>query len=360
MTALFGLLALLVLVTPARAELGLPAGFTSEVYVSGQGFDTSGDRGVSGIPAVGSLGIDAAGTLYLSRTGARFRTGDVDDLSAIYRIPVGGARLTPDTEGRYLYGPPLPNPQIGAVAPRGAVWVTTYDRERKLGALYRFLDRKPVLFAGGRPAPGAAPLLRHPEGVAIDAAGDVYVADREAGAVVRLDAQGDLVNARYATALRPRILTMDEAGNLWVGGDGTAETPFGAGSGEISLVASDGRAQSILQGPLPAGFATSPAERCSWSSGGPGSSSRSPPTAGASTSPAPATAASCAASRSPRSRRKRGEQASLATFSWSSCRAPCGSSTRWCACPGRSTSGSGRSRAARRASRGTPGRGSPG
>ena len=258
MTALFGLLALLVLVTPARAELGLPAGFTSEVYVSGQGFDTSGDRGVSGIPAVGSLGIDAAGTLYLSRTGARFRTGDVDDLSAIYRIPVGGARLTPDTEGRYLYGPPLPNPQIGAVAPRGAVWVTTYDRERKLGALYRFLDRKPVLFAGGRPAPGAAPLLRHPEGVAIDAAGDVYVADREAGAVVRLDAQGHLVNARYATALRPRILTMDEAGNLWVGGDGTAETPFGAGSGEISLVASDGRAQSILQGPLPAGFATSP------------------------------------------------------------------------------------------------------
>jgi sugar lactone lactonase YvrE len=258
MTAWLGLLALLLLVTPARADLGLPPGFTAEVYVTGQGFDTSGDRGVSGIPAVGTLGIDGAGTLYLSRTGARFRSGEVEDLWAIYRIPAGGARLTPDTEARYLYGPPLPNPQIGAVSARGAVWVTTYDRERRLGALYRFLDRRPVLFAGGRPAAEAPPLLRHPEGVAIGSAGDVYVTDREAGAIVRLDARGNLVNARHAAILRPRILTIDEAGHLWVGGDGTAETPFGSGTGEIWRVAPDGRAESVLQGPLPASFSLSP------------------------------------------------------------------------------------------------------
>jgi sugar lactone lactonase YvrE len=258
MTVGLGLLALLLLATPARADIGLPPGFTSEVYVTGQGFDTSGERGVSGIPAVGTLGIDAAGTLYMSRTGARFRTGDVEDLSAIYRIPVGGARLTPHNETRYLYGPPLPNPQIGAVSARGPVWVTTYDRERRLGALYRFLDGKPVLFAGGRPAAGAEPVLRHPEGVVIDSAGDLYVTDREEGAIVRLDGRGNLVNRRHATVLRPRILTMDEAGNLWVGGDGTAETPFGAGNGEISRVTPDGRVQSVLQGPLPAGFSQSP------------------------------------------------------------------------------------------------------
>jgi sugar lactone lactonase YvrE len=252
------LLALLVVVPPARADLGLPRGFTTEVYVTGQGFDTSGERGISGIPAVGTLGVDATGTLYLSRTGARFRTGDVEDLWAIYRVPAGGARLTPETERRYLYGPPLPNPQIGAVSPRGPVWVTTYDRDRKLGAVYRFQDGKPALFAGGRPSPGTAPLLRHPEGVAVDAKGDVYVADREGGAIVRLDARGQLVDARHATLLRPRILTVDEAGNLWVGGDGTAETPFGAGSGEISRIAPDGATQLVLQGPLPASFSMSP------------------------------------------------------------------------------------------------------
>jgi sugar lactone lactonase YvrE len=258
MTVWLGLLALLFLATPAHADIGLPPGFTTEVYVSGQGFDTSGERGISGIPAVGTLGIDATGTLYMSRTGARFRTGDVEDLWSIYRIPVGGARLTPESEARFFYGPPLPNPQIGVVSARGPVWVTTYDRERRLGALYRFLDGKPALFAGGRPTVGAAPLLRQPEGVAIDAAGDIYVTDREEGTIVRLDARGNVVNPRHATLLRPRILTMDESGSLWVGSDGTAETPFGAGNGEISRITSDGRRQSVLQGPLPAGFSQSP------------------------------------------------------------------------------------------------------
>jgi sugar lactone lactonase YvrE len=258
MTVWLAFLALLLLVTPARGELRLPLGFTTEVYVTGQAFDSSGERGVSGIPAVGTLGIDAAGTLYMSRTGARFRSGDVEDLWAVYRIPVGGARVTPDNEARYLYGPPLPNPQIGAVPARGTVWVTTYDRERRLGALYRFLDGKPVLFAGGRPAPGATPVLRQPEGVAIDPAGDVYVTDRDESAIVRLDARGNVVNPRHVTLLRPRILTIDEAGALWVGADGTAETPFGSGEGEISRVTPDGRKQSVLQGPIPASFSMSP------------------------------------------------------------------------------------------------------
>ena len=258
MTAWLGLLVLLLLAGPAQADLGLPSGFTSEVYVTGQGFDTSGERGLVGIPAVGTIGIDATGTLYLARTGARFRSGDVEDLWAIYRVPAGGARVNPDTESRYLYGPPLPNPQIGAVSARGPVWVTTYDRERRIGALYRFLDRRPALFAGGRPAAGGAPLLRHPEGVAVDSAGHVYVADREAGAIVRLDAQGAVVDAGHAKITRPRTLLVDEAGNLWVGGDGTAETPFGGGNGEIWRVAPDGRADLVLQGPLPAAMAMSP------------------------------------------------------------------------------------------------------
>jgi sugar lactone lactonase YvrE len=258
MRAWLCLLALLLAAAPAAADIAFPPGFTSEVYVTGQGFDTSGERGVTGIPAAGTIGIDAAGTVYLARTGARFRSGDVEDLSAIYRFPAGGARVTQDTESRYLYGPPLPNPQVGAVSARGAVWVTTYDRERKLGALYRFLDPKPVLFAGGRPPAGAAPVLRHPEGVAVDAAGHIYVTDREQGAVLQLDAQGAVLNAQHAKIMRPRMVLTDEAGHLWVGGDGTAETPFGGGSGEIWRVAPDGEARLMLQGPLPAGMSLSP------------------------------------------------------------------------------------------------------
>jgi DNA-binding beta-propeller fold protein YncE len=258
MTAWLGFLALLLLVTPAQGELRIPSGFTTEVYVTGQGFDSSGDRGVTGVPAVGTLAVDGTGTLYMSRTGARFRSGDVEDLWAIYRVPAGGARVTPETEMRYLYGPPLPNPQIAAVPARGVVFVTTYDRERRLGALYRILDGKPALFAGGRPPAGSAPVLRQPEGVAVDTAGDVFVTDRDEGAIIHLDTRGNVVNPRHATVLRPRILTIDEAGALWVGADGTAETPFGSGEGEISRITPDGRKQPILQGPLPASFSMSP------------------------------------------------------------------------------------------------------
>src|SRR6185295_6712114 len=103
-----------------------------------------------------------------------------------------------------------PNPQIGAVSARGPVWVTTYDRERRLGALYRFVDGKPALFAGGRPEPDSAPALRHPEGVVIAPTGDIYVADREEGAIVRLDARGKVVDPRHIKVQRPRILTVDE------------------------------------------------------------------------------------------------------------------------------------------------------
>jgi serine/threonine-protein kinase len=252
------LAALLLVAAPAWAGLTLPPGFTPEVYVSGEGFDASGERGIHGIPAVGTIGFDGAGTLYLARTGARFRSGDIEDLWPMYRFAPGAARLTADAEARHLYGPPLPNPQVGAVSPDGTVWVTTYDRDRRLGALYRMSDGRPVLFAGGRPRQSEPPLLRQPEGVAVDAAGHVYVADREQNAIIRLDTSGAVVDPSFARLTRPRMLAFDEAGQLWVAGDGTAETPFGAGQGEIWRVAPNGTPHLILQGPLPAGLAIHP------------------------------------------------------------------------------------------------------
>src|SRR5262245_61713867 len=255
-----GLSALLVLflVGPAWAQLTLPPGFTAQVYASGQGFDSSSERGVFGLPAVASLGFDALGNLYLSKTGARFRQGEVDDLFSVYRIPLGGAKLAPDSESRYFYGPPLRNPVIAAVRGRGEVYVTTYDRDRRTGALYRMIDGRPLLLAGGTPAGGGAPLFRQPEGVAVDGAGRIYVADREQGFVTRLDRAGKVLEERYLTVTRPRMLAMDEQGQLWVGADGTAETPFQDGKGELWKAGPDGTPALVLTGPLPAGLGLSP------------------------------------------------------------------------------------------------------
>ena len=174
-------------------------------------------------------------------------------------FPVGGARLTPDNETRYLYGPPLAEPAdrrgLGArtgvgddLRPRATAGRALPDPRREAGR------SSPAAV----PAAGAEPVLRHPEGVAIDAAGDVYVTDREEGAIVRLDARGNVVNLRHASVLRPRILTMDEAGNLWVGATERRRRRSARAAARSRASRPDGRTQPVLQGPLPAGFSQSP------------------------------------------------------------------------------------------------------
>ena len=251
--------ALLLLPGLAAAEIQLPPGFRAQVYVTGAGFDSSQERGARGIPAVSTLAFDPAGVLYLGRTGRRyFAGGEVEEIWSIYRVPAGGASLTPKTEARYFHGPPLLNPQVGAVRGDRELFVTTYDRDRKIGVLYRMVDGRAELFAGGTPDRGAAPLLKQPEGVAVDAAGGFYVADRSQDAVVRLDAAGRVLAPRYAEVMRPRVVLADGAGGLWIGADAKAEAPWQQAEGEIWHVSREGVPRLVLRGPIPQAIGPSP------------------------------------------------------------------------------------------------------
>jgi sugar lactone lactonase YvrE len=235
----------------------LPAGFSAEVYVTGEGFDQATARGALGIPSVSTLAFDDTGVLYLARTGRRYAGGEVEDLWPIYRVPAGGARITPASEARYLHGPPLPNPQVATVRGGREVFVTTFDRDRKIGVVYRVVDGRVVMFAGGTPDPGAQPVLRQPEGAAADSAGRLYVADRDRNVVVRLDAAGGVLDPRYVTVMRPRMLAVDDD-QLWVTGDGNAEAPWQSGRGEIWKVGPDGTPRTILRGPIAAAISLGP------------------------------------------------------------------------------------------------------
>jgi hypothetical protein len=251
------LLALALALAPgvAGAELKLPAGFTVHSYVSGQGFDGSGVG--TGIPSITTLAFDPAGTLYAARSGRRYLGGgEVDDVWPVFRIPLGGARLARDSEARHLYGPPLPNVQVGAVRGRHELLVTTYDRERRHGVLYRIVDGRAELVAGGTPAPGTPPVLKQPEGVALDAAGNLYVADRQHSAVVKLDPEGRVLDPRWVTLPRPRLLAAD-GDRLWVAADGEAEAPWQRGVGEIWMIA-EGERRLALRGPIASGMSVGP------------------------------------------------------------------------------------------------------
>ena len=100
------------------------------------------------------------------------------------------------------------------------MFVTTFDRERKIGVLYRVVDGRAELFAGGTPDKGAAAVLKQPEGAVVDAGG-VYVADRMQGAVLKLDAAGRVVRERYVEVTRPRLMAADE----WVGSGSEPTAP---------------------------------------------------------------------------------------------------------------------------------------
>lgn len=252
-------LSALILPAVAGAEVMLATGFTAQVYVSGEGFEGSGGRSGRGFPASSTLVMDPSGVLYIARTGRRYVGGEVEDLWPIYRIPAGGATLTPATEARFLHGPPLPNPMIAGIGPAGELLVTTYDRDRKIGVLYRMVDGRAELFAGGTPERNTAPLLQQPEGVAVDAAGRVYVADRARGLIVRLDASGRVLDPRWVTLRRPRLLGIAERDQLFIGADGDADAPWQQGTGEIWKVGADGVAATVFRGPIATGLAISPA-----------------------------------------------------------------------------------------------------
>jgi hypothetical protein len=259
MAIALALLVLLVMPAAALAEIVLPPGFTAEVYVTGDGFDTSDGRAAHGVPSSSTLVVDRTGMLYMARTGRRYSGGEIDDLWPVFRFPPGGARVTKNIASRFLYGPPLPSAQVAGLRRDGELLVTTFDRDRKVGVLYVMINGHAELFAGGTPPTRSiAPVLVQPEGAAADAAGNVYVADRAQDRVLKIDARGAIVDASYVDVKRPRLLALGGDGALWIAADGAAEAPWQRGPGEIWRRTGDAPATLVRNGPVAAGMGLAP------------------------------------------------------------------------------------------------------
>jgi sugar lactone lactonase YvrE len=239
----------------------LPPGFTITTYVSGTGFDPDRRANARGIPAIVTVTFDQQGSLYFARTANRLREIYGRDEASIYRVPVGGATITPKTEADFLFGPPLPDPDEAGVNSKGEVFVSTSDRAKGFGSVYRITPSgKADLFAGGAPAPGEPPLLKDPEGVVFDKRGNVYVIDDDLGVIVKLDPQGKVLNPRFLSNIgRGRTLTFDPRGYVWIGSDGPHYTPHADGSGIIYRASlPEWKLQTVHSGPLPSGMSLSP------------------------------------------------------------------------------------------------------
>jgi hypothetical protein len=239
-----------------RAAMDLPPGFKVTTYITGSGFHGD-DRG---IPAVVAIDFHTDGTLYFARTANRLKEIYDRDDAPIYRIPPGRANITPGTEGKFLFGPPVADPDELGVNAQGIVFVSSRSATG-YGSVYRLSSTgQRTLFAGGPPASGRPPLLKDPEDIAFDKTGNVYVIDVDLGVVVQLNPAGKVLNPRWISGIgRGRTLTFDPHGYLWIGSDGPHNTPHMDGSGQIFRYhLSSRKLELVHKGPLSSGMSLSP------------------------------------------------------------------------------------------------------
>jgi len=200
---------------------GLAVGFDGSLYIA-DSLNHAVRRISSGvIVTVGSVGIpvgmafDIFATLFVA---------DID-VGALLRFPADGAL------------PPVPIPASDIVR---AMDLNMYAPESKAGIVVRLplIGQMGLAAGGGDTARGdggdaTEALLNHPSGVALDASGNLYIADRDNARVRRVAPDGTITTvAATADWVAPSGVSVDAAGNIYVVDTGLKQvlqiTPAGA------------------------------------------------------------------------------------------------------------------------------------
>lgn len=251
------------------AEVSVVAGVAGE-----RGLPTDGPASGSRLHSPAGVAVDAAGNVYIADAGngVVVKVTPAGVLSII--AGVAGERGLP-TEGPALQSR-LHWPTGVAVDGAGNVYIA----DAGAGVVARVTPAGVLSIIAGRPGehglptegPGSDSRLRAPAAVAVDGAGNVYVADQDSGVLAKLTAAGELsivagrpgqlwpprpgpAGRRYLQ--QPTGVAVDGLRNVYVTDAGAAEVAMVTPSGRLLVVAGKLRNRHQAQpGPPTAGPAS--------------------------------------------------------------------------------------------------------
>ena len=249
-------------------------GIISTVAGTGKrGFGGDGGRAVSTtLSDPGWIALDVAGNLYIA-DGSNHRIRKVDATTGIISTVAGTGEEGFGGDGGPAAAAMLKAPEGIALDISGNLYIADSGntRVRKVDAPTGIISTVAGIgipgFAGDG-GPATAAMLNDPQGVALDEAGNLHIADaghdgihfnfgnhriRKVDATTGIistvagKGSGDGGPATSATCLHPVDVALDEAGNVYIADDGYVRK-VDAATGNISTVAGNGREDSTGDG----------------------------------------------------------------------------------------------------------------
>jgi uncharacterized protein (TIGR03437 family) len=223
----------------------------------------NGPASASVLNMAAGVAVDSAGNLYIADSGNR-RVREIPSVASApnpqIKTVAGNGIFSDSGDGGPANNAQMNFPQGVAVGADGSVYFADSDNNvvRKIapnGTISTIAGNGSPGF-GGDGASGPAAQLNAPEGVAVDASGNVYIADSANNRVRKVTSSGAIATfagngtagssgdggpAASAELNAPFGLALDAAGNLYITEfSGARVRKVAAGSGTISTVAGDG------------------------------------------------------------------------------------------------------------------------